>query len=68
MIYMLYLYFPEDKSEYLPAVIVLLLFIALAGFALYLVYKKSKKDEDKFNQKYAAQLKEAEQTVNEQRH
>jgi len=63
-----FLYFPDDKTEYIPAIIVLLLFVALAGFTLYLVYKKSKKDEEKFNEQYAERLKEAEETSKSHQH
>jgi flagellar basal body-associated protein FliL len=55
-----FLYFPEDKSEYIPAVIVLVIFVILAGVAMYLFYKKSKKDEQKFNEKFDQHIKEAE--------
>jgi len=55
-----FLYFPEDKSEYLPAVITLVIFIILAGIAMYFIYKKSKKDEQKFNEKYDQHISEAE--------
>lgn len=53
-----FLYFPEDKSQYIPALITLILFMAAAGIAMYLVYKKSKKDEKEFNKKYEGQLKD----------
>ncbi|WP_164216537.1 hypothetical protein [Virgibacillus sp. YIM 98842] len=55
-----FLYFPEDKSEYLPAIIVLIIFTILAGVAMYLFIKKSKKDEQKFNEKFDQRIKEAE--------
>jgi len=54
-----FLYFPEDKSEYLPSIIVLILFIILAGVTMYLFIKKSKKDEQKFNEKFDQRIKEA---------
>jgi len=60
MLNMLFLYFPEDKTEYIPSIIIMLAFMALAGLAFYLIIKKSKKDEAKFNEKYAEQLEEAE--------
>lgn len=56
MIYMPFLYFPEDKSEYLPATIVLLIFMSLAVVALYFFIKKSKKDERNFEEKYKDQI------------
>lgn len=44
-----FLYFPEDKSEYIPAVITLVIFMTAAFVTMYLFYKKSKKDEAKFD-------------------
>lgn len=61
-ILMPFLYFPEDKTEYIPAVISLVLFMVLACIAMYLFYKKSKKDEEKFNKEYEDRLKEASQS------
>lgn len=55
-ILMPFLYFPEDKTEYIPAVISLVFFMILACVAMYFVYKKSKKDEAEFNEKYADRL------------
>jgi Ca2+/Na+ antiporter len=51
-----FLYFPEDKSEYIPALFVLAIFIVAAVVALYLFYKNSKKQEKKFNTEYKTQL------------
>lgn len=42
---MMFLYFPEDKSEYIPAFIMLVIFMVLALATMYIFYKKSKKDE-----------------------
>ncbi|HLR64182.1 MAG TPA: hypothetical protein VK075_02000 [Pseudogracilibacillus sp.] len=50
--FMEFLYFPEDKTEYIPAFIMLVIFMAGAIAAMYLFYKKSKKDEAYFNEKY----------------
>lgn len=50
--FMEFLYFPEDKSEYIPAFIMLVIFMAGAIATMYLFYKKSKKDEAYFNEKY----------------
>ncbi|GIO28617.1 hypothetical protein [Ornithinibacillus bavariensis] len=47
-----FLYFPDDKSEYIPAVISLVIFMIGAGVALYLIYKYSKKQEKKFDEQY----------------
>ncbi|AIF44015.1 hypothetical protein [Virgibacillus sp. SK37] len=51
-----FLYFPEDKSEYIPAIISLAIFMIAAGVVMYLIYKKSKKDEKSFNERYNDQL------------
>ena len=47
-----FLYFPEDKTEYIPAFITLVIFMILAVFAMYWFIKKSKKEEETFNKKY----------------
>ena len=43
----LFLYFPEDKSEYIPAVIKLIIFMILAAFAMKWVINISKREEKK---------------------
>lgn len=45
-----FLYFPKDKSEYIPAFITLVIFMIGAVAAMYLIYKKSKKDERDFDE------------------
>lgn len=50
--FMEFLYFPQDKSEYIPAFITLAIFMIGAVVTMYLFYKKSKKDEQYFNEKY----------------
>jgi len=47
-----FLYFPEDKSEYIPAFITLVIFMIGAVAAMYLFYKKSKKEEKEFEERY----------------
>lgn len=49
---MYFLYFPEDKSEYIPAFIMLVIFMIGAVAAMYFFYKKSKKDEKKFDEQF----------------
>ncbi len=61
MIYMPFLYFPEDKSEYIPATIMLLLFMAIAVATFVFIIKKNNKDEKQFEEKYQTQLKAAEE-------
>ncbi len=60
-----FLYFPEDKTEYIPAVISLIIFMTLACVAMYIFYKKSKKDEKEFNKKYSEQLQQVAKNNNE---
>ncbi|MEI3605468.1 hypothetical protein SPD48_07165 [Pseudogracilibacillus sp. SE30717A] len=50
--FMEFLYFPEDKSEYIPAFIMLVIFMIGALATMYLFYKKSKKEERFFEEKY----------------
>lgn len=45
-----FLYFPEDKSEYIPAFIMLVIFMVGAIATMYLFYKKSKKEEKLFDE------------------
>lgn len=47
-----FLYFPEDKSEYIPAFITLVIFMIAALATMYLFYKKSKKEERYIEEKY----------------
>ena len=42
-----FLYFPEDKTEYIPAIIMLLLFILLAVIVYKLIKKYSRNEEEK---------------------
>jgi hypothetical protein len=60
-----FLYFPEDKTEYIPAVISLTIFMLLACITMYVFYKKSKKDEEEFNKKYSKQLQDNTGNINE---
>ncbi len=56
MTLMPFLYFPEDKSEYIPAIITLVIFVIAAAVALYLFHKHSKKQEKKFDLEFKNQL------------
>jgi len=47
-----FLYFPEDKSEYIPAFIMLVIFMIGAIAAMMFFYKKSKKEEKLFEARY----------------
>ncbi|HLR58956.1 MAG TPA: hypothetical protein VK094_00565 [Pseudogracilibacillus sp.] len=50
--HMEFLYFPEDKSEYIPSLIMLSLFIIGAIVTVYIFYKKSKKDVEQTHKEY----------------
>ncbi|WLR45938.1 hypothetical protein LC065_09855 [Halobacillus litoralis] len=47
-----FLYFPEDKSEYIPAIVMLMLFIVFAAVTMIWFIKISKKEEQKVDQAY----------------
>ncbi|OXS77625.1 hypothetical protein [Domibacillus enclensis] len=42
-----FLYFPEDKSEYIPAAISMSVFVLMAVLAFLLIKRVSKKEEEK---------------------
>lgn len=50
--FMEFLYFPEDKAEYIPAFIALVIFMVGAIATMYMFYKKSKKEEKLIDEKY----------------
>jgi len=62
-----FLYFPEDKTEYIPAILTLIIFLLLAVMAMYFMMKKSKKDEKEFNEKYNHQLNQTKPTPDKTR-
>ena len=45
-----FLYFPDDKTEYIPALIMLLLFILLAFIVYKLIRKYSRNEEEKMRE------------------
>lgn len=47
-----FLYFPEDKAEYIPAFFTIVLVMVLALATMYLFYKKSKKDEKLIDEQF----------------
>jgi len=51
-LYMPFLYFPQDKSEYLPAVAIMVIVFVLAIGTLYLFTKKSRKEAEKIEEQY----------------
>ncbi|SFD93992.1 hypothetical protein SAMN05216238_10640 [Lentibacillus persicus] len=56
-----FLYFPEDKSEYIPAIIVLIIFIIGASIAMYFFIKHSKKEADKTDKHYGEKIEKKEE-------
>ncbi len=45
-----FLYFPQDRTEYLPAAIILILVILATVVAFYLIRKQSMKQEEKLKE------------------
>jgi nitric oxide reductase large subunit len=43
----LFLYFPEDKTEYIPAAITSVIFLIAAILTMRFIMKKSKQEEEK---------------------
>ncbi|MFG6148180.1 hypothetical protein [Halobacillus sp. B23F22_1] len=52
-----FLYFPTDKSEYIPAVLMLAVFILLAGITMYFIIKASRKEEKRTENLAASKTK-----------
>ena len=50
--HMEFLYFPEDKSEYIPSLLMLSIFVIGAIVAVYIFYKKSKKEDAQPHKEY----------------
>ncbi|MBS2970310.1 hypothetical protein J9317_16305 [Metabacillus sp. KIGAM252] len=48
----LFLYFPEDKTEYIPAAFHMAIFLLLAVLAFRFFIKLSKKEEREVNENY----------------
>lgn len=65
MIYMPFLYFPEDKSEYIPGMISLIIFMTAAVIIFYFIIKKSRKDEKEFEEMYKERIQEIEEETKE---
>ncbi|HLR62737.1 MAG TPA: hypothetical protein VK097_09885 [Lentibacillus sp.] len=53
-----FLYFPEDKTEYIPAVITLVIFMIGAVLATYFFVKHSKKEAKKTEEQYQEKKEE----------
>ena len=57
----LFLYFPEDKTEYIPAVISALFFVIAAILTMRLIIKVSKKEAKKAKEHEQAIMKQMEE-------
>lgn len=64
--FMEFLYFPQDKSEYIPAFITLVIFMLGAIGTMYLFYKNSKKEEQRVAEKYHLREKYGENQQNKE--
>ncbi|MFD2637664.1 hypothetical protein [Piscibacillus salipiscarius] len=56
-----FLYFPQDKTEYIPALISLLLFMTVAVLFMRMIIKKAKREQEKFESKYPEAKRESQQ-------
>ncbi|GEL77906.1 hypothetical protein [Tenuibacillus multivorans] len=54
-----FLYFPENKMEYIPALITLLIFSYGAFVAMKLIVKKAKREREQFESKYPEAKRES---------
>lgn len=61
--FMEFLYFPEDKAEYIPAFIMLVIFMVGAIAAMYFILKKSKQQEEYFDEKYNLHKKDVDESI-----
>lgn len=61
-----FLYFPEDKSEYIPAAISFVIFMTLMLFVFRWVIKKSKRQEEETKELEQRILKERQQLKNQE--
>ncbi|PID14589.1 hypothetical protein CSV63_12535 [Sporosarcina sp. P34] len=59
-----FLYFPEDKSEYIPAAISFVIFMTLMLFVFRWIIKKSKQQEEETKELEQRILKERQQHNN----
>ncbi|AZB44216.1 hypothetical protein CEF21_19025 [Bacillus sp. FJAT-42376] len=48
----LFLYFPEDKTEYIPAAFNMAIFLLMAVLVFRMIIRLSKKEEREVNEKY----------------
>lgn len=57
----LFLYFPEDKSEYIPAAISAFVFLVAAIFTMRFIIKISRKEAEKAKEHERAVMKQMEE-------
>ncbi|SEQ86983.1 hypothetical protein [Piscibacillus halophilus] len=56
-----FLYFPEDKTAYIPAVLTLLIFMTIAVLSMRMIIKKAKREQENFESQYPEGKREPEQ-------
>ncbi|PKR78122.1 hypothetical protein CEY16_09410 [Halalkalibacillus sediminis] len=56
-----FLYFPEDKTEYLPAILMLILFTVIAFIAMRFIIKASNNEKKKFEEQFPGAKREEQQ-------
>ncbi|MCP8617774.1 hypothetical protein [Salirhabdus salicampi] len=47
-----FLYFPQDKTEYIPSIFMLVLFTIAAILVMRIIIKASKREEEQFKKRY----------------
>lgn len=65
--HMEFLYFPEDKSEYIPSLLMLTIFVIGAIVAVYIFYKKSKKEDAQPHKEYPKKIQEDEENYKDKK-
>lgn len=60
-----FFYFPSDKSELIIPILTLFLFIGLAFVAVYFMVRRSKKEEERFEEDYKERIEEVEKDLKE---
>ncbi|WP_102028511.1 hypothetical protein [Salirhabdus sp. Marseille-P4669] len=51
-----FLYFPEDKTDYIPSLFMMAIFAIAAILVFRIIIKASKKEEKQIEQKYSKQM------------
>ncbi|MBB6453418.1 preprotein translocase subunit YajC [Salirhabdus euzebyi] len=51
-----FLYFPQDKTEYLPSILMLMIFLIAAVFFTRFLMKLSRREQQKVDEQYADKM------------